>query len=311
MNKTMFTKIIRDPELLNINTVHDLMDLANQFPYCGTIQALLAMNLNKENHILYDSQLKLASCLMSDRNVLRHHITKIGKLKDLAVLPDEFAKQTAKPTPAAVEEPIVQATNATTENLHPVITDEHFQTPPEQKGSDETDTPLVAASLINNDTHEMPHTDDPPTQTLSNQTVDADEKLDEIDPTEALRRKSIEELKRIVAERIRNLENEKNDSTTKSVENQTPSKIDIIEKFIRESPTISRPKPEFYNPVQVAQQSIVDQESIVSETLANIYIKQGHFDKAIKIFEKLSLKYPKKSSYFAALIEETKAKKNN
>ncbi|MDP3442063.1 MAG: hypothetical protein Q8T08_04310, partial [Ignavibacteria bacterium] len=134
---------------------------------------------------------------------------------------------------------------------------------------------------------------------------------EEIDEDEALRRKSIQELKRIVADRIRMMEEEKKSGLKTAEKTEEPSKDDLIEKFIKEAPSITRTKPDFYNPVTVAQQSIVDQENIVSETLANIYIKQGHFDKAINIFEKLSLKYPEKSSYFAALIEESKTKKNN
>ncbi len=38
---------------------------------------------------------------------------------------------------------------------------------------------------------------------------------------------------------------------------------------------------------------------ILTEAMARIYIKQGKFDKAIEIIERISLKYPKKNRYFA------------
>lgn len=41
-----------------------------------------------------------------------------------------------------------------------------------------------------------------------------------------------------------------------------------------------------------------------TETLAEIYAEQGYLDEAKQIYSKLSLRYPEKSVYFAALIEK-------
>ena len=84
----------------------------------------------------------------------------------------------------------------------------------------------------------------------------------------------------------------------------------ILDKFMRENPSISRPKTEFFNPVSVAKTSVEEKDEIVSETLASIYLKQGLIKKSILTYEKLCLIYPHKNTYFAALINKIKTEHN-
>ena len=123
------------------------------------------------------------------------------------------------------------------------------------------------------------------------------------------KRKSLDELKELIASRLQQIEEEKRrkeEAPEEEVPQKKMSRKELIDKFIAENPSISRPRAEFYNPISMAQNSIIDKGDIVSETLAKIYLKQGYWEKAIEIYEKLSLLNPEKSVYFAAQIEMIK-----
>lgn len=55
-----------------------------------------------------------------------------------------------------------------------------------------------------------------------------------------------------------------------------------------------------------AARSVEENEELVSEPLANLYVQQGLHDRAIQMYEKLKLKFPNKSGYFASKIEHIK-----
>ncbi|MDO7742922.1 MAG: hypothetical protein MUP99_04085 [Pedobacter sp.] len=84
--------------------------------------------------------------------------------------------------------------------------------------------------------------------------------------------------------------------------------FEIIENFIRKDPQIAPPNAEQIDNENKAKKSAEDQNDLVSETLASIYIEQMLYDKAIDTYEKLSLKFPEKSRYFADLIQSVEKK---
>jgi len=84
--------------------------------------------------------------------------------------------------------------------------------------------------------------------------------------------------------------------------------LEIIDSFIKNEPQIRAPKPEQINNENKAKKSAEDNYDLVSETLAAIYIEQMLYHKAIDTYEKLSLKFPEKSRYFADLIQSLEKK---
>ena len=88
----------------------------------------------------------------------------------------------------------------------------------------------------------------------------------------------------------------------------TPKGIELIDSFIKNDPQIKALKPEQINTENKAKKSAEDNYDLVSETLAAIYIEQMLYHKAIDTYEKLSLKYPEKSRYFADLIQSLEKK---
>lgn len=80
----------------------------------------------------------------------------------------------------------------------------------------------------------------------------------------------------------------------------------LIDRFLQSEGKPSEPsKPMSREEIEHrVDLSTRENEDILTETLAGIYIKQGQYAKAIGIFRKLTLKYPEKSVYFASRISE-------
>ena len=82
-------------------------------------------------------------------------------------------------------------------------------------------------------------------------------------------------------------------------------KFDLLDKFIESKPRII-PKEDSKATVNIKASVKIDQNQLMTETLAKVYLEQKKYKKAIQAFKILRLKYPEKSSFFADRIREVK-----
>jgi len=90
------------------------------------------------------------------------------------------------------------------------------------------------------------------------------------------------------------------------VSNRTSiEQLDIIENFIRQGKRLSRATIQEVAPeatqVDLTQASTTLHDDLITESLAQIMLKQGKCQRALDIYSKLQLKFPEKKSYFSAL----------
>jgi hypothetical protein len=80
--------------------------------------------------------------------------------------------------------------------------------------------------------------------------------------------------------------------------------LQIIDQFITKQPSIPKPSLTPAEAPDLAEKTASLTDSMVSETLVEILLRQGKKDKAIEVLRKLIWKFPQKKAIFAAQIED-------
>ncbi len=97
----------------------------------------------------------------------------------------------------------------------------------------------------------------------------------------------------------------KEEKNQKKIEN----KFDLIDKFIQNNPKIVPANKG--EKIQIEIPKNKPDKSLMTETLASVYLEQKKFSKAIKAYEILSLKYPEKNGFFADQIRKIRILQKN
>src|SRR5690606_5984677 len=133
---------------------------------------------------------------------------------------------------------------------------------------------------------------------------------EEIKPTEKTETKEVTTNQEMTFSQWLHLSKSKTQSEEKPTEKDI--KFQLIDEFIEKSPKISPVKiSNEPNPVVVKNENPSEYSDLMTETLAQIYTEQKKYDKAIRAYKILSLKYPEKQDFFADKIDEIENLKNS
>lgn len=86
--------------------------------------------------------------------------------------------------------------------------------------------------------------------------------------------------------------------------------FNLIDRFIETNPKI-KPIDKNLKAGDISFSSSTENESLMTETLAKVYLEQKKYENAIKAYHILSLKYPGKSGFFADRIKAIKILQKN
>jgi hypothetical protein len=318
-------KYIKDPILLNKQSTADLQKLVNDFPYFQTAHLLLSMSAKKWDASIYQQSLKKTAIVATNRAHLFYLINQaenalIAEKEAEPVIIKELVIEEKTTTDKVVEEKntqeelkheldILKATDVVTETKNEEVEVSTKKIVNAEEVLEKEIEKQVVAAYIEKEIIK--------TQELYNPIVTKEEPENFSDWLLFLKKnngqsyQNIEEQvnekkERKLTPKIK--EGSSNTTETKKVLSQKEKNKALIDKIIETNPGLIRNKeePKFFTPDTKAKESLIENEHLVTETLAKIYALQGSVNKAVRAYEILSLKFPQKSAYFASLIQKLK-----
>ncbi len=275
MNTNDYINLLNNSKTINDKQTLVLETIVNEFPFYQSARALYLKGLYNQESFRYNYELKKTAAHTTDRSVLFDFITS----DDFKI----FQQEVYDKYQAEIQSIIVSDFEYVREENRPVSLD------------------TIAKS--NNPTETIPLSE----QKESNKEVEAALEIGKPLQFEKNETHSFSEWLQLA--KIAPIIREGAEKQT-NVSSELEKKFDLIEKFIELNPKIPQVKDNTSIPTNIAKSNETP-SSIMTETLAQIYLEQKKYTKAIQAYEILILKYPEKSSFFADRIKNIKILQQN
>lgn len=302
MTTTDFTYLLNHPDAITEQQTLELERILSEFPYFQSARALRLKGLYNQNSFMYNLKLKKTAAATTDRAVLFDFITSdtfLGESKsqfkknkidlhDIVVFDTEVVSPKWTTTEEKRQQSVLSSIDAAQqkESLVSIETDERLAA-----RHTETEVKIV----------EEPHQEleiGKPLAFSQNDTHSFQEWL------------QLTKYKPIVREEtLKDAVSQENTDEQVKIQDEKQRKIALIDKFIEVNPKIIADKNTPITPVVELQP--IDNTSLMTETLAKVYLEQKKYQRAIDAYDILILKYPEKSVFFADRIENIKKLQQN
>jgi hypothetical protein len=302
MNRTDFLNMMKGNVPVSRQMVGEVSELIDIFPYFQSAHMLLLKGLQDNEDVKFENQLRNSALYIADREVLYNYLSSsIAHSKEIN---SNTEKTTGLETISSDSQQTVIESANNSEQLITVIEADDYVVKANEHSDNEphSHTILVSERIIEEEGGVI--------IVMDEENEDEEEAVFYMDPGISVPESS--DLLELDLDNSDDMVSDESSGNTAVQETNIIPPVkqiqsELIDRFIIANPRIEPNRDKTAVPVEDISKPFVENEgSFLTETLARIYINQGYYSKAIDIYEKLSLKFPEKSSYFASQIEKVK-----
>jgi len=281
MNLSEFTQLMNKPNTISEKQTFALEKVLDEFPYFQSARAIRLKGLHDQNSFKYNFALKVTAAHTTDRTVLFDFITSESFV---AIQKTFFEKKKS-------------------ELLNIEVVDSHeINTNKERPSNNNAIERSILSSIKEATTIEQ-----------KEEKTTIEEKLEIGTPLEFSENEKHSFQEWLQLARIQPIVREEETilpAKSNLIVDIKKKKEALINRFIETNPKIApvkngTPSPAYFDINKD------DNSSLMTETLAKVYLEQKKYQKAIQAYEILILKYPEKSSFFADRITDIKILQQN
>jgi len=299
MNTVDFTYLLQHPQRINLQQTYEVKDIVDEFPYFQSARAVYLKGLKNKDSFKYNQELKITAAYTTDRSILFDFITSKeflqNEISQHIKQNSEYLKEIEVKgiEDISINKSVIidDALRQHIKNTEPILDPALFEAKTEESFE-------AIEEVIKVETKQIEQTPEEKLEIGKPLTFDKNEVHSF---SEWLK---ITSFKPIIREENKHQEESKSNSKAKNFE--------LIDKFITSKPKI-KPVNKEGSTFNIAKAQMLQPETLMTETLARIYLEQKNYKSAIQSYKILSLKYPEKSGFFADQIKAVKQlqKQNN